>query len=226
MRFILLCLLFAFHSHAQNFTYKVKSYANGEQAPMKGVPGDIFMSTLTFSNSSSSDIFIYINRYEKSIPAYWRSCYCYTVCSDPITDTITVYVPGLSSTDITVQFKTDSVNPGHATSAFRIDQIGISNQTQTLTMDATTLGGVGLTVNDMTRGLRIFPNPATQFVEGQAGEDVRTVSVFDTQGRCAAEGHVDGKHFRIDSSALPPGIYFVKIITGSSVQTAPLVVEK
>src|SRR5687768_6211185 len=105
---------------AQTFTYKTKDFRNGNEAPMQGNPGDLFMSTITFSNPGASTIYIFIDRYQKSVPPYWALCYCYIQCHSPTDDTVTVEVQPFSTTDISLQFKTDSVNPGICTAYFKM----------------------------------------------------------------------------------------------------------
>ncbi len=214
MRILFICLIFSLGVNAQSFTFKTKLYANGNLAPMKGVPGDLFMATLTFSNSSTNDISVFINRYQKSIPAYWRSCYCFTVCSDPSTDTIRITVPALNSIDITVQFKTDSVNPGLATSKFTIYQIGFPNNSKELDLSATTLQVVGLNELTDSRNIHVFPNPSSSKLIIQSDQTMKDITLRDANGRlvfCALG--LTTPETQVDVSTYTKGIYFLEVLT-------------
>ena len=125
-------------SVANLFHFKIATNVNGTPDIMKGVPGDLFAATITFSNSGASPIEVFIDRYKNDIPAYWGVCYCYIQCHNIHQDTLTIEVQPFSSTNVTLQFKTDSVNPGVANDSFKIYQIGFAGISQTLNLTATT----------------------------------------------------------------------------------------
>ena len=217
--FILFALLAGLAGNAQNYTLRrVATAVNGNPGEMKGVPGDLFQATLTFSNTSASPISIFIDRYKKIMPAYWNSCFCYQSCNLPTRDTISIEVMPFSTTEITVQFKTDSVNPGLGISALKIWQWTFASITQTLELDASTLASdVGLSERKSgTQRLLLYPNPATENVNIQlTGEVLQTIVIFDLTGQnlLSVSGDILVESHSISLIALPPGVYDLALTT-------------
>ncbi len=219
MRLFLLFLVISLGLNAQSYSYKVVSFANGNPGPMKGVPSDLFMSTITFSNSSSSPIQVFVDRFQKNIPPYWAVCYCYIQCHSPADDTVTVNILPFSTTDVTLQFKTDSVNPGIALADFRMYQKGIPANTQTISMMATTMTDVGLREFTTAANVDIFPNPATSKVTVESTSEIKSVKVFALTGQLKLQEQVGGNVIILDTDLLQPGIYFIEVTEKNSVST-------
>lgn len=65
----------------------------------------------------------------------------------------------------------------------------------------------GITEAALSDHLRIYPNPATDYIEVDAGEFNRQVEIWSPTGVKQAES---GTRRRIDTSHLPPGLYWLK----------------
>lgn len=217
MRFIIFCLIFcSFWVSAQNYSIlKVSTKVNMTPGAMNGVPGDFFAATITFSNSSSSPIFLVVDRYKNDIPPYWAVCYCYIQCHSPRKDSIMVEIQPLSSTDITLQFKTDSVNPGIAREGFNIYQVGFESNVQDLQMTASTLIDVGVIENQSNQLISINPNPSADVINIDLPfENVLVIKVQNISGSIMeAYTMVNSGNFSLNILNYTKGIYFIQVET-------------
>jgi hypothetical protein len=216
MRSLLLLLLFSyFTGGAQSYTInKITDFRNGEPSSMNGVPADLFMSTFTFSNSSNSTIYVFIDRYKKDIAPYWALCYCYIQCHSPAEDTVTVIIQPYSTTDITLQFKTDSVNPGISHASFRIYQKGFPANTQTVNLTASTLGPVALNENT-ENDLGIFPTFGEGTFNLRSGHHpICSVIIHDLGGRPVnIKPEINSREAKINLEGVTDGTYVAVIAT-------------
>lgn len=213
---ILILLSFAAKSQSYSIT-KVYKVVNGNQGDLQGVPGDLFAATLTFSNSSNSKISIFIDRYQKSLPSYWYSCFCYLSCNSPSRDTISIDVDPMSTRDITVQFKTDSVNPGLATSTFKIYQYGFQSNAQILHLDASTMPSSTVGIKELKENtfISIYPNPSSSHlnIKTQNGS-ISSIKIFNMLGNLNCEfSEKNDSRFILNIEDYPAGIYFLEIQT-------------
>jgi hypothetical protein len=150
---ILSVLLIPFHGKAQVFTYSA-SFTN-----MAGVPGDTFNWNLTLSNPTASSVTVYLDRYQKSSPPYWRQCFCYIQCNPPSLDHLSINLAPGASSIVTLLFKTDSVNPGIATAGLKFYQSGFSNNADTMQVSATTQLATGIFGFGSFNSSVSYPNP-------------------------------------------------------------------
>jgi hypothetical protein len=213
MRIIALFVLFAFAASAQTYTYRLRTYQNGIQADMKGDPGDVFMATFTFSNTTSAPIQLFMDRFQKNNPPYWAVCYCYILCHSPANDTVTVDIMPNSTTDVSIQFKTDSVNPGIATNSFKIYQKGFQNAEHVVDLTATTMNDVGIDDNTGAPALSLFPNPVSNVLHITAEKNIGVYEVTDVNGRKVLEEFTRDNSADVDLSELPAGVYFIQTYT-------------
>ena len=70
--------------------------------------------------------------------------------------------------------------------------------------------------------LRVYPNPAADYVCVAAGEGAGIVRVTSLAGTLLVEQEVAGGECRIDLSALPQGIYLITVETAGGVETQQL----
>jgi hypothetical protein len=201
--FLLACLFSV--ANGQTYTRKFT------EMDMKGVPGNAFNCTFTLTNTSSDPIKIFINRYYKVIPPYWSSCYCYLACELPTTDTLSVYIDPWSQRVVTVFFKTDSVNPGFATSSFKMHQIGYESATFdfTITADTRTPSATGIAKELSVAGPVVFPNPTDGKCRVSASVPIERMSLVGPAGN--REFLPAGTE--LDLSPYPPGLYILEITT-------------
>lgn len=155
--------LSGFTIHAQNYSYIITDYKNGNPSAMVGVPGDQFESKVTFSNTSSAQIYLHVERTQKSIPPYWSLCYHYIQPKNPSQDTITLKLLPFSSAVLSLKFKTDSVNPGVGNASFKMYQIGYKDDAETFNLTASTIkpSNVEIRTEAAFGEIQVFPNPAS-----------------------------------------------------------------
>lgn len=201
---------------AQSYSItKISSNNNGNPGPMKGSPGDLFASTITFSNASSSVIYVVVNRYKNDIPPYWAVCYCYIQCHSPRQDSIAVEIQPFSTTDVTLQFKTDSVNPGIANEGFTIYEIGFQNNSQDLQMTASTLNDVGILEWQSNNNVLLYPNPTTNKLNAELGSEIISeIKIFDITGAVKEkQTQIKSATFTLSTENYTSGIYFMYVRT-------------
>lgn len=75
----------------------------------------------------------------------------------------------------------------------------------------------GLTVNNKSAYLNVFPNPAKSFLMIESALDLKSLTISDVTGRIMYEGKITGKQINTD---LPAGVYFLRVISseGSVIQ--------
>jgi hypothetical protein len=212
MPIFLLAVNFAAFSQTYKIR-KVETFVNSVPGSMNGVPGDIFSATLTFSNTGAASINVFVDRYAKSIPPFWSSCYCYIQCADPSQDTLTLQIPAYSYVEVTLPFKNDSVNPGIATSSFKIFQVGYEVNADTIHLVASTLSNlVGIPGGEITEEALIFPNPAGDFLHiNHPGSLPATVTVTDLSGKIVEQRELNDSRLFLFTGSYPSGVYVVEI---------------
>ena len=61
----------------------------------------------------------------------------------------------------------------------------------------------------------IFPNPAKEEVNINCGYKIKSLQVYDEQGKVLLEKEVNAYNYQINLNTLPQGTYFIKVITNS-----------
>lgn len=213
--FLLLFVVYSISIHAQSYSVsKVASYANGNSGPMNGVPGDLFTTIVTFSDSSAATVSLSVKRFLNNKPAYWAICYCYIQCHSPSEDSILVTVQPFSTEIVALQFKTDSVNPGIAHSSFEIYELGYQSKADTMYMMASTqqMSTVGLKSQTTNASMILYPNPVINDLNILLNESINLVKIYDALGQVKNEFKiVQDTTFSLDISGYPKGIYFVEV---------------
>lgn len=84
-----------------------------------------------------------------------------------------------------------------------------------------------LSTGDFERdnSVKVFPNPAKGIVTVTSDSRVRSIEMYDIQGRLLETGMVNDISTTIDLSARQTGMYFVKVTTDSGVKVEKLVKE-
>ena len=67
--------------------------------------------------------------------------------------------------------------------------------------------------NDIDQSVGVYPNPAQDFVNVNATSNIKTIEVFDVQGRVIQTKIVSGNETKVDLTNNTKGIYFLKIKT-------------
>ena len=77
-----------------------------------------------------------------------------------------------------------------------------------VTVDSCTASGVPLTIYPTSQ---IYPNPATTFVAISSSAKITTMSIINLLGQTVYTHEYSSEKVQVDVSALPAGVYFVKI---------------
>ncbi|MEO5570135.1 MAG: T9SS type A sorting domain-containing protein [Bacteroidia bacterium] len=64
----------------------------------------------------------------------------------------------------------------------------------------------------------IFPNPTSDFLNVESSEELRSLTLFDLQGKTVMQNQVEGEVFthQVNISNLPKGIYFLRVNDGTT----------
>lgn len=198
---------------------KIQSYTNGDLGPMQGVPGDLFNTIVTFSNSSATTVSLSVKRFLNNKPPYWAICYCYIQCHSPSEDSILVTVQPFSTEIVSLQFKTDSVNPGIAHNSFEIYELGYQNKADTIYMTASTqpISTVGLKTQLADGVVKVYPNPVINDLNIFLNEPINLVKIYNALGQVIREIKVaETSKFILDIIDYPKGIYFLEVNSNGS----------
>ena len=92
--------------------------------------------------------------------------------------------------------------------------------------DAEEWHGVGLNeTRDISQFTHVFPNPANNEVNINCGYKIKTLQVFDEQGKVLFEKEVNAYNYQIDLNSYPVGTYFIKVLTKSGQATKKVIKE-
>lgn len=208
---LVLFLVVAVKTYAQVYTYTSSSTYTSD------VPGGTMYYHIGFYNPTSSSITIQFDRYTKYNPPYWYSCYCFIQCNPPSMDYVEIEVPPFSwGSQMSVLFKTDSVNPGQATASIKINQIGFASNADTIHLTASTLMSTGIKANTISNDLS-FPNPTHgEFTFAATENSIYQLIVTDISGKMIyQQKDISEKKYKIQLENEPQGEYFLKAIYNS-----------
>jgi hypothetical protein len=71
--------------------------------------------------------------------------------------------------------------------------------------------------------IRVYPNPATRLVDIRTVAEMKSIAVFDIEGRIVESLQVSGKDVTLDIGRYAKGIYFLKIITDKGMKTEKVI---
>ncbi len=71
--------------------------------------------------------------------------------------------------------------------------------------------------------LKVYPNPATDFVNVSAGDSIDSLEVFDLLGKSVLKETPKNSNFNIDITHLRKGVYLLKLQAGDKLSTAKLI---
>jgi uncharacterized repeat protein (TIGR01451 family) len=93
-------------------------------------------------------------------------------------------------------------------------------ETDTATTTFELLATQAFAVDD---SIRLYPNPTAHFVDVQANATIRSIQVFDMEGRILATHLADRPEARIDLSRHASGIYYLKVRTDRGTATQKII---
>ena len=93
-------------------------------------------------------------------------------------------------------------------------------------LDSTYIGSSNLnTVRDISQFTHVFPNPANSEVNINCGYKIKSLQVFDEQGKRLFEKEVNAYNYQINLNSYPTGTYFIKVLTNSGQATKKVIKE-
>jgi hypothetical protein len=95
-------------------------------------------------------------------------------------------------------------------------------ETNTATSTFQTLSNVGF---ETDHSVRVFPNPTKNRINITASELIKTIQLFDGQGRLMNTSLVNDLKSTFDVSSYSKGIYFLKVQTGKGIKTEKIIKE-
>jgi len=95
-------------------------------------------------------------------------------------------------------------------------------ETNTATSTFQTLSNVGFETDD---SVRVFPNPTMNRINITAIELIKTIQLFDGQGRLMNTSLVNDLKSTFDVSSYSKGIYFLKVQTGKGIKIEKIIKE-
>jgi hypothetical protein len=205
--------------NAQQYTYYMTDYRNGNPSVMLGYPGDQFKSAITFSNTTGGNLYLHVKRTQKSIPPYWSQWYFYVQAKSPAQDTITLKIPAYSASILNLHFKTDSVTPGVATTYFKMYRLGYEDEAETFKLTASTnlAAEQGIRQELPLRDIRIFPNPTNGLLSiTDIHKIITSITIYDGLGTEKFSSERLTTLHSADISDYPAGLYFIKVASGNS----------
>lgn len=118
-------------------------------------------------------------------------------------------------------------NPSHIYTADGTYWV-VLTQTSTCGTDvdsmSVTITTTGLEVNNIA-GLRVFPNPADEYVNIEAAEQISRIDLFDAKGSVVLSITPENNKTTLNTTILPKGLYYLKISTQNGVVNKPLTIE-
>lgn len=73
--------------------------------------------------------------------------------------------------------------------------------------------------------VKIYPNPTNNFVKVDSEGTIKSVQIFDIQGRLLQHSFVSENSVILDVSDMPSGMYFVKVLTEKGIKVEKLIRE-
>jgi len=86
---------------------------------------------------------------------------------------------------------------------------------------------VGVGINELANNISVYPNPAKDFVMVEASQDIRSIKVTNYMGQVVnAVKAVEMTQYRINTSDLSSGVYFVEVETAAGIEKVRIVISE
>jgi photosystem II stability/assembly factor-like uncharacterized protein len=80
--------------------------------------------------------------------------------------------------------------------------------------------------NESDTEVWMYPNPATQYLNFHAEENIRSISIFNSSGKLLAQKSVNQKYWQQSIIGFAPGIYVFRIITSTDTVVKKVIVKE
>lgn len=182
---------------------------------ISGNAGTILYDYANLINNSNADVMIGIKKLQKNLPASWQTAFCADVCYSPTDDSITVTVPPNDTILFSLDFITDAIpDSGNVTVGFR--NISDNNNSFQTKFRAYTHPLATLNLEEVPE-VKLFPNPAMDFIEFKTTDRINNISIHDLLGR---KMHFEKIGNRISITSLNSGLYFIQYEIGNKHYTS------
>lgn len=84
---------------------------------------------------------------------------------------------------------------------------------------STTFQTLGVNENQIDSSVIVFPNPTSNSININANNTIKSIEMFDVQGRVLQTTLGEENHNILDVSAYSDGVYFIKITTEKGIKT-------
>jgi hypothetical protein len=80
-------------------------------------------------------------------------------------------------------------------------------------------------VNDLfaDKNIQVYPNPVNDILRIESSSEIKTISLYDFQGRLLSSENVNREFFESDMRGLPGGIYIIKMVTAGKTYTGKII---
>ena len=80
-------------------------------------------------------------------------------------------------------------------------------------------------INEISENINIYPNPATNFINIEAENNIKTISIYNVTGQNVLQTDVNSSEIGINIFSFNKGLYIIKIETESGIYTEKLIIQ-
>lgn len=202
--YTLFFILYLFCLSAQDIAYGKSAFDK------TGIGGGMVTADVSFKNSGSDTIEIFVNRFYKNLPANWTSCFCFIQCHLPAEDTLRFKLAPDEIATIGVGFNTDTL-PGIGYVKITMEQVG-GTQKDTLSFSGSTMIA-GINELSSKASFKLYPNPSVdKVILSSVLEESFSARIFDITGKQVKEiQNLEGRKNEVSISDLIAGEYFLQL---------------
>jgi NADH/NAD ratio-sensing transcriptional regulator Rex len=86
---------------------------------------------------------------------------------------------------------------------------------------------LGVGINELENSIAVYPNPATDFVMVESTQDIRSIEITNYMGQVVnSVKAVENTQYRINTSELSAGVYFVEVETAAGIEKVRVVISE
>jgi len=193
-------ILFSFQVMAQNFTLTPTATISGQNTDFELVAKGRIV------NLSSDSVFRWV-RTSKALASGWESSVCDTnACYFPEVDSAEVNIQPGKSSKLDIFFYPD----GQAgTGEVEVKLFLMANRNEFLTARYSAIAEVNAVRRHLRKlpEIKIYPNPATEFVIVEWQNQSSTLEWYNSQGQLVKTSRIDNSKNRVSTSGIKPGFY-------------------
>jgi hypothetical protein len=193
-------ILFSLQVFAQNFSLTPTATISGTNTDFELVAKGRIV------NLSSDSVFRWV-RTSKTLASGWESSVCDTnACYFPETDSAVVIIQPGRSSKLDIYFYPEGVA---GSGEVEVKLFLLANRNVFLTGQYSAIAEVNAigSFSPKIPEIKIYPNPATDFIVLESKNQISTLEWFDSQGRMVQISLVEGSISHVSTGGLKPGFY-------------------